>query len=91
MSLSVRASYNPLNNWIGTNGSTSNDHRFDIKVDHLFSDASRISVRSSLDNSYSHGVNCFGNVADPCTQGPINGYQSSTSINYNRTRSARPG
>jgi hypothetical protein len=79
------ASYNPLNNWIGTNGNVSDDNRFDIKADHLFSDVSRIAVRSSLDNSYSQGVNCFGNVADPCTQGPINGYQSSTSINYNHS------
>jgi hypothetical protein len=79
------ASYNPLNNWIGTNGNKSNDHRFDVKVDHLFSDVSRITLRSSLDHSYSEGVNCFGNVADPCTQGPINGYQSSTSINYNHS------
>jgi hypothetical protein len=77
--------YNPLNNWIGTNGNLNNDHRFDVKVDHLFSDISRISVRSSLDHSHSEGVNCFGNVADPCTQGPINGYQSSTSINYSHS------
>ena len=27
------AAYNPLNNWIGTNGSRSNDKRFDIKID----------------------------------------------------------
>jgi hypothetical protein len=79
------SSYNPLNNWIGTNGNRSNDHRFDVKVDHLFSDVSRISLRSSLDHSFSEGVNCFGNVADPCTQGPINGYQSSTSISYNHS------
>ncbi len=79
------ASYNPLNNWIGTNGNISDDNRFDIKVDHMFSDVSRISVRSSLDNNYSQGVNCFGNVADPCTQGPINGYNSSTAISYNHS------
>jgi hypothetical protein len=79
------AQYNPLNNWIGTNGNLSNDHRFDVKVDHLFSDVSRITLRSSLDHSHSEGVNCFGNVADPCTQGPINGYQSSTAISYNHS------
>ena len=49
-----------------------------------------ITVRLSLDHTFSHGVNCFGNVADPCTQGPNNGYQSrprSTTI----TRSVRRG
>jgi hypothetical protein len=79
------SSYNPLNNWIGTNGNRSNDHRFDAKLDHRFSESSMMTVRSSLDHSFSEGVNCFGNVADPCTQGPINGYQSSSAINYNRT------
>ena len=82
------AQYNPLNNWIGTNGNLSNDHRFDAKLDHLFSDVSRITLRSSLDHSHSEGVNCFGNVADPCTQGPINGYQSSTAINFNHSFSS---
>src|SRR5581483_4757583 len=57
-------SYNPLNNWIGTNGNRSNDHRFDAKLDHRFSESSMITVRSSLDHSFSEGVNCFGNVAD---------------------------
>src|SRR5579884_3299960 len=74
--------YNPLNNWIGTNGNRSNDHRFDVKMDYRLTDASTLTLRSSMDNSFSEGVNCIGNVADPCTQGPINGYQSSSAINY---------
>jgi hypothetical protein len=77
--------YNPFNNWIGTNGSTSSDHRFDVKVDHRINDSNLLSGRFSRAQSNSHGVNCFGNIADPCTQGPNSGRQYSASINYNRT------
>ncbi|MDQ1472674.1 MAG: hypothetical protein QOJ99_4154, partial [Bryobacterales bacterium] len=79
------AAYNPLNNWIGTNGSRSSDHRFDIKVDHRLSDTSLLSGRFSRSLSNSEGVNCFGNVADPCTQGPNDSHSYSASINYSRT------
>ncbi len=77
--------YNPFNNWIGSNGSQSSDHRFDVKIDNRISDADLLSGRFSRDQSSSHGVNCFGNVADPCTQGPNSGRQYSAAINYNRT------
>ncbi len=79
------SSYNYLNNWIGANGSSSNDDRFDVKVDHRLSDASQLSGRLSHSLGQSEGVNCFGNVADPCTQGPNNGYAYSAALNYNHT------
>jgi hypothetical protein len=77
--------YNPLNNWIGANGSRSDDHRFDVKIDHRFSDATLLTGRFSRDQSNSEGVNCFGNVADPCTQGPNNSHQYSSALNFNHT------
>lgn len=77
--------YNPLNNWIGQNGSQSSDHRFDVKIDHRFTDAVLLSGRFSRDQGQSHGVNCFGNIADPCTQGPNSGRQYSSSLNYTQT------
>jgi Carboxypeptidase regulatory-like domain len=79
------AGYNPLNNWIGTNGSRSNDKRFDIKIDNRLSDKSSLAGRLSHGWSTSEGVNCFGNIADPCTQGPNLGHQYSAALNYNRT------
>jgi len=79
------AQYNPLNNWIGVNGSQSSDHRFDVKVDHRFTSTILLSGRFSRDQSQSHGVNCFGNIADPCTQGPNSGRQYSSSLNYTQT------
>lgn len=79
------AAYNPLNNWIGANGSTSNDHRFDVKMDYRLSDSSMLTGRFSRSLSSSEGVNCFGNIADPCTQGPNNSHSYSASLNYNHT------
>jgi hypothetical protein len=79
------AAYNPLNNWIGANGTRSNDHRYDIKIDHRINDANMLTGRYSRSFSESHGVNCFGNIADPCTQGPNTGSAYSSSIGYNRT------
>jgi len=79
------SSYNYLNNWIGANGSRSNDDRFDIKVDHRLSDASQLSGRFSHSVGTSEGVNCFGNIADPCTQGPNNGDAYSAAVNFNHT------
>ena len=79
------ASYNYLNNWIGANGSSSNDDRFDVKIDHRLSDASQLSGRLSHSVGTSEGVNCFGNVADPCTQGPNDSHAWSAAINFNHT------
>jgi hypothetical protein len=79
------SSYNYLNNWIGANGSSSNDDRYDVKIDHRLNDASQLSGRLSHSVGTSEGVNCFGNIADPCTQGPNNGYAYSAALNYNRT------
>jgi len=79
------SSYNYLNNWIGANGSSSNDDRFDVKLDHRLSDASQLSGRLSHSVGTSEGVNCFGNVADPCTQGPNDSHAWSAAINFNHT------
>ena len=79
------ASYNPKNNWIGAPGSRNQDDRFDIKVDHRFNDNNSLSVRYSQDLGNSQGGNCFGNVADPCTQGPNNSTAHSVAVIYTDT------
>jgi hypothetical protein len=76
---------NPLNNWIGSNNGMSNDHRYDIKIDERLNDSNVLSGRFSNSRGSSHGGNCFGNIADPCTQGPNSGHSYSASLNYNRT------
>ncbi|HWE00225.1 MAG TPA: carboxypeptidase regulatory-like domain-containing protein [Bryobacteraceae bacterium] len=82
------AQYNPLNNWIGAGGSHSQDDRFDIKVDQRFNDANMLSARYSESLGHSEGVNCFGNVADPCTQGPNHGASHNVALNYTHTFTA---
>jgi hypothetical protein len=79
------SSYNYLNNWIGSNGSSSNDNRYDIKLDHRLSDNTQLSGRLSHSWQNSEGVNCFGNIADPCTQGPNDGYAYSAVVNLNHS------
>ncbi|HEY3938199.1 MAG TPA: hypothetical protein VGL97_12260, partial [Bryobacteraceae bacterium] len=79
------AAYNPLNNWIGTNGRSSTDHRFDIKIDQRLSDASLLTGRFSRSLGHAENVNCFGNVADPCTQGPNDSHSYSAALGYNHT------
>ena len=76
------SAYNPYNNWIGTNGSRSQDDRFDIKIDERFNDKSSLSARYSQSLGNSEGKNCFGNVADPCTQGPNTSASHSVALNY---------
>src|SRR5262249_9085106 len=49
------------------------------------SDMSMLSGRFSRSQNVSHGVNCFGNIADPCTQGPNSGHAYSSAVSYNRT------
>src|SRR5260370_36654909 len=79
------AAYNPLNKWIDTNASRSNEKRSNIKIDNRPSDKSSLAGRLSHGWSNSEGVNCFGNIADPCTQGPNFGHQYSAALNYNHT------
>jgi hypothetical protein len=78
-------SYNPLNNWIGVNGSRSTDNRYDVKMDYRIDDKSLLTGRFSQSISNSEGVNCFGNIADPCTQGPNDSHSYSSNLGYNRT------
>ncbi len=79
------ASYNALNNWIGTNGSASTDHRFDTKFDYRLNDSSLLTGHFSRSLSNSENVNCFGNIADPCTQGPNDSHAYSASAAYTHT------
>ena len=81
------AGYNPYNNWIGNSGSRNQGDQFDIKIDHRFNDTNALSVRYSQNLGSYQNVNCFGNVADPCTQGPGTSSSHSVAINYTNTLS----
>lgn len=74
--------YNYKNNWIGSSSSRSTNDQFDIKIDHRFNDKISLSGRFSNGQGTWHGNNCFGNVADPCTQGPNDGGPKAGVLNY---------
>ena len=55
-------------------GSTkSRDNKWDLKIDHRFSQKNLLSAKYSHDYSTSSSFNCFGNAADPCSIGPNSG------------------
>jgi hypothetical protein len=78
-------SYNRLTNWIGAGGSRNRNDRWDLKIDQRFTDRSLLSARFSRSSGNGEGANCFGNVADPCTQGPNNGDQENLALNFTHT------
>lgn len=75
--------YQYYNNWIGSGPNINNNDQWDLKIDHRFSDKSLLSARYSQSVSYGHQYNCFGNLADPCTQGPNPGTAHAFAANVN--------
>lgn len=77
--------YNYQNNWIGaTSGMYPND-QYDVKVDHRISDSMQIGGRITQAKGSYHNGNCFGNEADPCTQGPGDSTVHAAVLNYTWT------
>lgn len=60
-----------LNNWFGSGTNRSTDNKFDIKIDHRFTEKSLLSAKYSQETGNFHSFNCYGNEADPCTGGPV--------------------
>jgi hypothetical protein len=76
--------YNPYNNW-GTSGTdTSHNNQWDLRIDQRFSEKMAFNARYSMSSGPYHGLNCYGNALDPCTQGPGTGgsRQVALSLNY---------
>jgi carboxypeptidase family protein/TonB-dependent receptor-like protein len=53
----------------GTN--RGSDNQFNIKIDHRFNDRNQLNAKFARRSGNSHDFNCFGNIADPCTGGPV--------------------
>lgn len=77
--------YNPYTNWIGSGSNQGSNNQYDIKIDHRFNDRNLVSVKYSRQGSFSHGFNCFGNVADPCTSGPTDSTAHLAAVNFTRS------
>jgi hypothetical protein len=61
--------YSPYLNWV-TSGSTAlNNDQWDLKIDQHFGDHSTLSGKYAHRMTNSVALNCFNNVADPCSGG----------------------
>ena len=58
-------------NWFGSGVNPTSNGQFDIKIDQRFSQNDLLSGKYSQQNGSSNSFDCFNNVADPCTGGPV--------------------
>jgi hypothetical protein len=67
-----KAAYNPYDSWIHSGSNLTNNDQYDIKIDHRFSDKDLFAAKYSQQWGRVHYYNCYPNIADPCTEGPVN-------------------
>ncbi len=79
------AAYNPYTNWVGSGANQGSNNQYDIKIDYRFNDANLLSGKYSRQGNFSHGFNCYGNVADPCTSGPTDSTAHLAALNFTHT------
>jgi Carboxypeptidase regulatory-like domain/TonB dependent receptor len=58
-------------NWFGSGVNPLSNNQFDIKIDHRFSQNDLLTAKYSEQRGSSNSFDCFNNVADPCTGGPV--------------------
>jgi hypothetical protein len=73
------------NDYFASGVDAKTDNKFDIKIDHRFNERNLLSAKYSQESGSSHSLNCFGNIADPCTAGPDKPTAHLFAINFNRT------
>ena len=74
------------NNNFSTTGTTGfSGNKWDLKIDHRFSERDMLSVKYSQENDHSTSFNCFKNFADPCTGGPNDPTRHVLAINHTHT------
>jgi Carboxypeptidase regulatory-like domain/TonB dependent receptor len=72
-------------NFFASGVSKNSTNQWDLKIDHRFSDHDSLSVKYSQQSADSSSFNCFQDVADPCTGGPVNSTRHLVSINHVHT------
>jgi hypothetical protein len=63
-------SYNPYDNFLTSGASVSSAQTFDIKIDYMVNDATRLTGRFSHGWGVSTAASCFDNPASPCGGAP---------------------
>jgi len=81
--------YNPYTNRIDSGWVKSRDDKWDLKIDHRFSQKNLLSGKYSRDYGYSGSFNCFGNAADPCGSGPTTSGAHMVALNDTHTFNPR--
>lgn len=57
-------------NWVGSGSRRNYANKFDIKIDHRFTQNNFLSGKFAYERDHGTGVDCFKNFADPCSGGP---------------------
>ena len=57
-------------NWVGAGSRQGYNSKFDIKIDHRFSQKNLLSGKFSYEYDHGTGLDCYKNFADPCSGGP---------------------
>ena len=71
--------------WFANGTNQDSQNQFDIKIDHRFSESKLLSGKYAERRDNGHSFNCFGNVADPCTGGPVTEHDYLVALNYTQT------
>jgi len=57
-------------NWVGSGSRLSYASKFDVKIDHRFTQNNMLSGKFSYEYDHGTGLDCFKNFADPCSGAP---------------------
>ena len=57
-------------NWVGSGSSQGYSTKFDIKIDHRFTQNNMLSGKFSYERDHGTGLDCYKNFADPCSGAP---------------------
>jgi len=74
--------YSPYYNRVDAGANRSHSNKWDLKIDHRFTDVTMISGKYSHEADFGETFNCFGNYADPCSSGPITGAAHMLALNF---------
>jgi hypothetical protein len=72
-------------NWFGSGVNPSSNNQFDIKIDQRFSERDLLSAKYSQQRASSNSFDCFNNIADPCTGGPVITHRYVFSLTHTHT------
>ncbi len=75
-------------NWVGSGSSLSYNTKFDIKIDHRFTQSNLLSGKFSYWKNSGTGLDCYKNFTDPCSGAP--GWQNAHVFAVNDTHTFSP-